>query len=89
MNTRLNITIPAEIATKLKKLTPKRGISKFLAEAAEERIKLLERDKALKELLAAPPALTFLKGKNAAVKWVRELRRSDEKRLKRVWKGRV
>lgn len=47
-----------------------------------------KREKALKELLAAPPAFTFLKGKNAAVKWVRKLRAQDERRFKRVWQER-
>lgn len=89
MNTRLNITIPEETVKKLKKLAPKRGVSKFLAKAAEEKIKTMEREKALKELLEAPPTFTFLKGKNAAVKWVRELRRADEKRLRRIWGKKV
>jgi hypothetical protein len=89
MITRLNISLPGDLAEKIKKTVPKRGLSKFLAEAAEERIKRLEREKALKELLEAPPAFTFLKGKDAAVKWVRKLRREDEKRLRRVWGKRV
>ena len=86
MTTRLNISIPTETATKLKKIAPKRGVSSFLAEAAEEKISKIEREKALKELLAMPPAFTDIKD---SVKWVRELRRSDEKRLRRVWRRKV
>lgn len=85
MTTRLNISIQTETAIKLKKIAPKRGISKFLTEAAEEKINKVEREKALKELLEAPPTFTFLKGKNAAVNWVGKLRAEDEKRLKRIW----
>ena len=81
MNTRLNITIPREVATKLRKFAPKKGISKFIAEAAEERIKSLEREKALKELLAAPPTFTKIKD---SVKYIRKMRRFDERRMKRL-----
>lgn len=81
MYTRFNISLPKETADKIKKYVPKRGMSKFLAEAAEERIRRAEAKKALKELLDAPPAFTHIKD---SVKWVRELRREDEKRMKRL-----
>ena len=81
MTTRLNISIPTETATKLKKIAPKRGVSSFLAEAAEEKISKLEREKALKELLEAPPTFTDIKD---SVKYIRKMRRLDEKRMKRL-----
>jgi len=81
MTTRLNISIPTETAEKLKKITPKRGVSKFLAEAAEEKISKLEREKALKELLEAPPTFTDIKD---SAKYIGKMRRLDEKRLKRL-----
>jgi len=81
MTTRLNISIPTETATKLKKIAPKRGVSSFLAEAAEEKISKLEREKALKELLEAPPTFTDI---NDSVKYIRKMRRLDEKRMKRL-----
>lgn len=80
MITRLNISIPEDIVIKIKKTVPKRGLSKFLAEAAEEKIRLIERDKAFKELLAAPPAFGEIKD---SVKYVRKMRRLDEKRMRR------
>lgn len=86
---RMNVSLPKELVKNLKKNVPPRGISKFLSDAASEKMKAIAKEKALKELLAAPPAFTFLKGKNAAVRWVRRLRREDEKRLKRVWGGRL
>ncbi|MBI2327718.1 hypothetical protein HYU92_05375 [Candidatus Curtissbacteria bacterium] len=89
MITRLNVSMPSEVVSKVKKFTSKRGVSRFLTEAANEKIEKLEREKALEELLAAPPSFKFLKGKNASARWVRELRRTDNKRLKRIWGKRV
>jgi len=86
---RINISLPSDLVKELREKVPSRGISRFLSEAAREKIAEKERVKAFKELLEAPPAFTFLKGKNAAVNWVRKLRKEDEKRLKRVWRGRV
>lgn len=88
MITRINISLPEETADMLRRVAPKRGISRFLLEALEEKIEREKKERALKELLAAPPAFTFLKGKNAAVKWVRKLRAQDERRFKRVWRER-
>ena len=81
MITRLNISIPEEIVVKIKKAVPRRGLSKFLAEAAEEKIRRLEREKALAELLAMPPSFTQIKDSG---KWTRNLRRRDFKRMKRL-----
>lgn len=89
MITRLNVSIPVEVVEKIKRVAPKRGVSRFFREAVEEKVEKIEREKALKELLEAPPAFTFLKGKDAAVKWVRKLRSEDERRLKRVWGKRI
>jgi len=86
---RVNISLPRDLVKELKEKVPSRGISRFLSEAAKEKIAEEEKEKAFKELLEAPPAFAFLKGKNAAVNWVRNLRKEDEKRLKRVWGGRV
>lgn len=85
MITRINISLSEETINMIKKAAPKRGVSRFLAEAAREKIERYKKERALKELLEAPPAFTFLNGKNAVVKWVKRLRAEDEKRLKRVW----
>lgn len=81
MITRVNISLPEEIYGQIKRVAPKRGVSRFLAEAAWEKIKAMEREKAFKEILEAPP--TFTQIKDSAV-WVRKTRRLDEKRLKRL-----
>lgn len=80
----MNVTLPRDLVKKLKEEIKPRGISKFIADAADEKITRKIREKALKELLEAPPAFTFLKGKNAAVNWVRKMRREDNKRLDRI-----
>lgn len=82
---RINVSLPRDLVKELKEKIPFRGISRFLSEAAKEKMREKEREKAFKELLEAPPAFTFLKGKNAAVNWVRKSRREDEKRMKRIW----
>jgi len=85
---RINISLPSPLVKDLKKRTNPRGLSKFLAEAAEEKLVKERREKAFREILDAPPAFTSLKGKDAAVKWVRKLRAEDESRLKRIWGNR-
>lgn len=78
---RVNISLPSDLVKELKKKIPSRGISKFLSEAAKEKITKEEREKAFKELLEAPPAFTEIKD---SVAYVRKMRRLDEKRMKRL-----
>lgn len=81
MNTRINITMPEETAKKLRSVVPERGLSRFLTEAVKEKIKKIEREKALKEILAMPPTFTDIKDSS---RWIRKMRRLDEKRMKRL-----
>ena len=78
---RVNVSLPSDLVKDLKKRTSPRGVSRFLAEAAKEKLMIIERDKAFKVLLAGPPAFPEIKD---SVKWVRNLRRLDLKRLRRV-----
>lgn len=78
---RINISLPSNLVKDLKKLVPRRGLSRFLTEAAREKIKAKERVKAFKELLEAPPAFIDIED---SVKYVRKMRGLDEKRLKRL-----
>lgn len=78
---RMNVSLPMELVLLLKKTVPTRGVSKFLAEAAREKIRNIEREKALKELLNATPTFTDIKD---SVKYIRKIRRLDEKRMKRL-----
>ncbi len=84
MYTRLNILVPTETVNRLKKIAPARGMGKFLTEAAEEKMRREEKEKAFKELLALPPA--FPQIKNSA-KWVHDMRRKDLRRMKRLGIG--
>lgn len=81
MYARLNILVPTETYKKLKKIAPKRGIGKYMTEAAEEKIRRAEIEKILKEMRAMPPAFPHIKN---AAKWVHDMRRRDLKRMKRL-----
>lgn len=78
---RVNISLPRDLVKELREKVPSRGISKFLSDAAREKVDSISSEEALKELLAGPPAFPHIKD---SVKWVRELRRNDLKRLKRL-----
>ena len=78
---RVNISLPKDLVKEIKKHVPSRGMSKFIAETAKKKIEELEREKALKELLDAPPAFAKIKD---SVAYVRKMRRLDEKRMKRL-----
>lgn len=78
---RINITIPEKTVEKIKKITTKRGMSAFLAKAAEEKVRRLEKEAALKEILEALPTFTEIKD---STRWVRKMRRLDEKRSKHL-----
>jgi len=78
---RVNISLPSDLVKELKKKIPFRGISRFISDAAREKVENMSREDALKELLSGPPAFPQIKD---SVKWVRELRRNDLKRLKRL-----
>lgn len=79
---RVNISLPEETYKEIKKYIPKRRVSRFLADAAQERLRVMRAKKALKEILVAPPAFPDIKD---SVAWVRKSRAEDEKRFKRVW----
>lgn len=78
---RINVSLPSDLVKDLKKRTSPRGFSKFLAEAAEEKIKRGKRERALREILEAPPAFTEIKD---SASWIRKLRMENEKRLGRL-----
>lgn len=78
---RMNVSLPKDLVKELKENVSPRGISKFLSEAAAEKIGKIEREKALKELLEAPPAFTDVKD---SIAYIRKMRRLDNKRLKRL-----
>ena len=78
---RVNVSLPSDLVKELKKKIPSRGISRFLSEAAREKIAKEERERAFKELLEAPPAFPDIKD---SVSYIRKMRRLDEKRMRRL-----
>ncbi len=78
---RTNVTLPADLVIRLKRMTPSRGLSKFLAEAAREKLVSLERDKALEELMNAPASFENIKD---SVSYINKERSFDERREKRL-----
>jgi len=73
--TRINITIPEQLVSKLEKKVPSRGKSQFISEAIEEKLIREERELALTELRTSPPAFPQIKDGAA---YVRKLRETDE-----------
>ena len=78
---RINISLPNDLVKELREKVPSRGISRFLSEAAREKITKEEREKAFKELLEGPPAFLDIKD---SVSYIRKMRRLDEKRIRRL-----
>lgn len=78
---RVNVTLPQSVVLKVKKRARRGGMSKFLLEAAEEKLAREEREQALRELKDAPPTFTNITDSGA---YVRQLRAADEERLKRL-----
>lgn len=80
-STRINISLSEDVLAMLRRYVPERGMSRFLSDAAKEKMDRIKREKALKTLLAAPPSLLSF---GDARTYIRRLRRGDEKRLKRL-----
>ena len=82
-----HITLPKNILETIDKLAGKRGRSKFMKEAAEEKIDRERFLKALKESVGAwkdknHPELSSIKDIH---RYVRKMREESNKRLKRIY----
>lgn len=78
---RINVSLPRDLVKELKKKVASRGMSKFISDAAREKVKKEKRDRAFKELLEGPPAFTEIKD---SALYIRKMRHLDEKRMKRL-----
>ena len=77
MNTvRMNITLSKPVADKLRSLLGKRGISKFISEATEEKLEKEKRELAFKKLAKLPPANPEIKD---SAKYIHDMRQEDTK----------
>ncbi len=77
---RINISFPTDLAKEVRKITSEGEFSKFLADAAREKIASTKREKALLTLLKSNRAFPSIKDSS---KWVSNLRKKDINRLKR------
>ena len=85
--TKVHLTFPPEIITEVDDLVGRRGRSKFVAEAAKEKINRERFSKALEECAGAwkiddHPELSSTKN---VIKFVEKLREDSEERLKRIY----
>ena len=78
---RVNVSLPVRLVRKLKRVAPTRGMSAFLAEAATEKIKQLEKRTALKELANAPASFANIDDAAYYITTIRERDRERDKRL--------
>lgn len=77
--TRLNITLPKDIAEYMRQNTT--NISQYISEALRERVARERREQALQEILSGPPTFTHIEDSTA---YVRSLREEDKARDKRL-----
>lgn len=80
--TRVNVSIPNTVITEVKRLVPRRGVSRFFSEAIKEKLERTKREQALKELIEDPT--TTIAGITDPVAYVRALRATDDERDKRL-----
>lgn len=82
---RAHVTIPVELMKEIDALVGRRGRSRFLEEAAAEKLQVIRRVAAFERALAAPTAgpLEWDTVESTAA-WVRELRGEWNERLDRV-----
>ncbi len=66
---------------KLKKSVKKGEVSNFFAEAAAEKLKKDQSDRAWNELMELTPMFEEVKD---PAKWIKDLRKTDDKRLKKL-----
>lgn len=87
---RTHVILPEDLVKEVDGLVGKRKRSKFLAEAADEKIRRLKLEKAVKEtagvLKGAP--LPEWETPKKTYDWVRKLRRLDENRFEKIGKRR-
>jgi predicted proteasome-type protease len=78
---RINITVSKKLLDELKKDVKKGDVSNFFEQAVEEKLKKDRINNAWQQLLEIPPLFEEVKD---PVEWVRELRKTDDKRLKNI-----
>jgi hypothetical protein len=77
--TRVNITLPTDIATYVRRNTA--NISKYISEAISERMARERREHALKTILSGSPTFTDITDSSAYVRALREEDKARDHRL--------
>jgi len=80
MTVRINVTLDETLLKEIKDVSEK-GVSRYLAEAAAEKLRRAKAVKTLKVIRGSVPTFSKI---DDSVGWVNKLRASDEKRSKRL-----
>ena len=78
---RTHIVIPEPLVSEIDRLVGKRGRSEFLTQAAEKELRRLQQIKALEGGVSSWRDKDHPELQGGAAKWVRELRKENERRL--------
>ena len=87
IKTKVHLTFPPEIIREIDNLVGKRGRSKFVSEAAEEKIKREKYSSSLKKCAGAWKSENHpeLSSTGHVVKFVEKIRKESGERLKRIY----
>ena len=80
MNQRTHVVIPQALVAQIDVLVGKRGRSRFLVDAASHELKRLSQLKTLRAAAGSWKSKDHPELKDGAAKWVKRIRREDEKR---------
>lgn len=87
---RAHVTMPVELVEEIDALVGRRGRSRFLEEAAAEKLQILRRVAAFEHAIATPTdTIPEWDTRESTAEWVRELREGWEERLQRVYSSRT
>jgi hypothetical protein len=81
---RAHIVIPEPLVSEIDRLVGKRGRSEFLTQAAEKELRRLQQIKALESMAGAWKDKDHPELKLGAARWVRDLRKENERRLRKA-----
>jgi metal-responsive CopG/Arc/MetJ family transcriptional regulator len=78
---RVSVTLPRKTLEGLKRRVTGRTMSRFVAEAIEEKLERERKEEAWRQFMELPPTLTEI---TDPTQWVNNLRAEEEERLKRL-----
>jgi metal-responsive CopG/Arc/MetJ family transcriptional regulator len=81
---RAHIVIPDSLVSEIDRLVGKRSRSEFLTQAAERELRRLQQIKVLEGVAGSWKDKDHPELKAGAAKWVRELRKENERRLRKT-----